>query len=622
MTTAGTIRIEDDPGEPVITDVWSRTTTKYRARAIVLLIVNILLFGCLTCFAYWVREGRLLAPATESYWQQIVATFTTIGGDATLANFVLFPIRLDLVPWHGVVVGLMLAALVSIPILISILYRFPACLPFILLVAFLAVMPWLAVTLTGACILASVKPFRFRFRYASALLGLVLVIFYFYGASRQTAAPFAQFPPEDRIVFMFPWVLATIASCAIMGGVLALARLVNYRPGVVAPSLLVSFIIPMVLFARHVGPDELYYRLLEEHVRKAFLPRDVTALFEHAVHDEWSRRPAPRPAGSAVRATLDFRLASALDDNVDPRNIFAEQRIALIAECDRFLRAYPHSRYAANVLYLKARTMDMRVDEAALLEAKKMLRFYDDFPAATSEMTWRKVVYNDSESDKSAVARLMLARIYARQGRMDEALQLLEELVNTFDARESGNKDRSVKKVLESKPPDDSLKIPVDRVLLQARQLQALLRENIHDPRYGLRPFCGSKPGERSQNGLLQLDPRHPLYRTNLLRLISDQGYPDCLLADNICLLAALQVVDAKQRIQALEDCLKRYPSGDARPESLYRLGVAYHEAQQAARARRTLEAMLAEFPDDPLWSAPARDRLRVVSAAPVETPP
>ena len=211
MTSADTAIMVDEAADQPFTDVWSRTAPKYRKRAIVLLLVNIVLFAGLGSFASGLRTGVTFAPTQYGYWQLVAATFMP-KGTAHLGNFVLFPIRLDIVPLHGIVVGLLLAALVSVPILIAILYRFPCCIPFILIVALLAVMPWLAINITGACILATARPLRFRFRYASALLGLMLVLLYFYGASRQAAPSVEQYAPADRMKFMAPWILATLAS--------------------------------------------------------------------------------------------------------------------------------------------------------------------------------------------------------------------------------------------------------------------------------------------------------------------------------------------------------------------------------------------------------------------------
>ncbi len=195
---------------PTIWDVWSRPGSKYRVRAIVLLIVNVVLFGGLGVFAYWLRSGMLFAPRMAHYWAEFWRTFQPAGDDrVSLSDLLLFPISIYDVPLQMVVLGLLLAALVSIPILVAILYRFACSIPFLLVIAFIAMMPWLALTVAGSCLLASVRPFRFSFRYASAMLGLVLVVIYFFSASRQSPVAVQELAsPSDRIMFFVPWVLA------------------------------------------------------------------------------------------------------------------------------------------------------------------------------------------------------------------------------------------------------------------------------------------------------------------------------------------------------------------------------------------------------------------------------
>jgi ABC-type sugar transport system permease subunit len=151
----------DPAPAPPVRDVWSRSGAKYRRRAIVLLLVNVLLFAAVGSFAFWLRTGHHFAPAVDNYWSLFGKTFQPMGEERiTLSDFLTFPISIYQVPLQIVILGLLLAALVSIPILVSILYRFFACIPFLLVVAFLAVMPWLAITLAGSCLLASVRPFR------------------------------------------------------------------------------------------------------------------------------------------------------------------------------------------------------------------------------------------------------------------------------------------------------------------------------------------------------------------------------------------------------------------------------------------------------------------------------
>ena len=160
-----------------LTDVWSRSGSKYRIRSILLLAVNIVLFAAVGSFAYWLRSGEVFAPARDGYWDLLSQTFWGVGrAEVSLGALLMEPIGVQAVPIQIPIVGLLMAALISIPILVAILYRFWSSLPLIAVVGFLAAMPWLALTLLGSCLLASVRPFRTRLRFMSALIGLIPAI--------------------------------------------------------------------------------------------------------------------------------------------------------------------------------------------------------------------------------------------------------------------------------------------------------------------------------------------------------------------------------------------------------------------------------------------------------------
>ena len=228
----------------IMADVWSRTGSKYRRRAFILLVINLCLFAGLGCVAYWLRTGVVFAPRVADYWDLLAATFHPFPDTKfTPTGLSLAPISIEQVPMMILVHGLILAALVSIPVLVAMLYRLPCSIPFIGVVGFIAVMPWLAIALVGSCLLASVKPFRFRSRFASALMGLLPVILYFFMASRQQSPTVDVLTdPADRIKLLAPLMLAIIVSAFIMGIVLVIAKIVNYRPGAIAPLLAILFL--------------------------------------------------------------------------------------------------------------------------------------------------------------------------------------------------------------------------------------------------------------------------------------------------------------------------------------------------------------------------------------------
>lgn len=614
-------------GPGAIFDVWSRSGSKYRVRAIVLLAVNMLLFAGLGCFAFWLRTGWYLAPALDDYWSLWWQTCLPGGRAHTLTSLLTFPINVEDMPLHIVIAGLLLSALVSIPILVSILYRFYCALPFIAVVGFVGMMPWLALTLLGSCVLASVRPFRFSFRYASALLGLVLVVMYILGVSLQSepaAAVLAN--PGDRIKLVAPWILAVLASCVLLALGLALAKLVNYRPGAIAPLLAMMFALPVALFEEYVGRDELYYRLLEHNYGPTsahFRDQDVQDAFDRHV-GRIHETVKPEQTYAQIASLEDLRWQFELEATPGRRNQFVEYQERAARECDWFILHFPDSRYAPNALYLKGRALDMRVDSAKLRDEKKLV-FYDSYPSAMSREAWMRLAVNAPDSPCTAVALHRLALLEARAGRVDQAIDYLRRL-SRFEgsepATQPGAAASSLGRLLQTAPPESTLQVPVERVVFEGRRLLDLLEYN-NDPLYGYEPLTGpTKPGsEFPRLGWLLFDPQSEHYRQNLEALL--QRYPGSQLRENIEVELASTLADPGQRIAALERCIATYtptgesarPHRDALPEALYRLGEGYLAAGQAGEARRAFQRLLQEYPGS-IWRGRTERRLATLAPA------
>ncbi len=596
----------------VMKDVWFRSGSRYRIRAIVLLAVNVLLFAGVGSFAFWLRSGERFAPIQEGYWDELKQTFVSVPflerTGASLGSFLLEPISVQDVPMQIPIVGLLMAALISIPILVSMLYRFCSSLPFIVVVGFLAVMPWLAITLLVSCIIASVRPFRTRFRFVSALLGLVPAVIYLILAWPGTAEALGgQVDPVDRIKFIAPWVLAIVAATIVFAIVLAIARIVDYRPGAIAPLLAVMFGLPVALFEFNVGRDELYYRLLEALNEAHFADEDASVELEQAVIDKWFRRPPPRGSIAAAREAVEMQWLFELTSDIGPaQTALSRHQAELVGRCDWFLTYFPHSRYALNALFISARALDMRVDPGEFRRTK-WIRFYDDFPSAVSRPAWRIILENRPDSILGAVALLRLAQLDAREGDVERAVSKLNALTTRFDfgeqraevSTETAAQAGPLKGVMTRDSPEVTLDIPRERILLQAHCLRDLLTAN-RDPLYRYDPLCG--PRHRSASflfGLLDLDPRHDRYVDNLEALLA--RYPNCQLEDNIDLEIAKGASSLPERITRIEQCLARYPDRDMVSEALFRLGLALKYDNQPEKGEEAFRRLVREFPDS-VW--------------------
>jgi len=595
-------------------DVWSRSGSKYRIRAIVLLGVNVLLFAGVGSFAFWIRSGEFFAPARDGYADILIATFTGVGeASVSLGSLLAGPVGVENVPMMIPIVGLLMATLIAIPILVAILYRFWSSIPFIAVVGLIAVMPWLAITLLGSCILASVRPFRTRFRFMSALIALIPAIVYLVLAWNGTHdAVVGRIDPVDAIKYVAPWVLAVVAGACVFAVVLSIADFVDYRPGAVTPLLAIMLAIPVALFEQRVGRDELYYRLLEQLDLAHFAEVDATVSWEEAARRRWETHPLPRPSWNAVREIEAEKWQMELASDTRPYESELARHQAEIADrCDWFRKYFPDSRYTPNALFIKARALDRRVDLVEFRETK-WIRFYDEFPSVASRETWRIILQNRPDTLLGAIARCRLAHIESREGDVDRAIDRLAELIAKFDRRQqSADKEpgdqapstTGLQRALERESPESSLHVSIDRMVLEAHRLYDLLTRN-RDPLYDYAPLCGPRRADGEVwYGMLDLDPRHGSYVRRLERLA--KAYPNAQIGDNIELEIAKATRDPVDRISRLEQLVARVPAGDATAEALLRLSLTYREIQHSRESEEVVTRLVTQYPES-IWTKQA----------------
>ncbi len=563
------------------------------------------LFGGMCCFMYWLRYGWPFPPSHEEYIANFQNTLNFAGHvQITLHDLFMQPISLQLVPMQSVVIGLLIASLVSIPILVSILYRFRFSIPFCVMVSVLAVMPWLGVTLLLSCLIAAYGRLKLKFRFAAALLGLVPIGVYFFTASRGSFAPEDVLTPQiERALVVAPLLMSALASCALMVVVLTIARVVDYRPGAIAPLLAIMFLTPWFLFMQIVGRDELHYRLFERH----YGPQSIE-YFAAADAGEVSRSiarrlkirlgPAAPPTAELERAALHF-FQSQRDgaDGSNPEEVpglraaveaewlehlqaCARWQYRVDVESDKFLRDFPDSRYWPCVLYIKGRALDMRIDSKAFQQAG-LLRFHADFPSVASRAAWDALANNFPNSPLAKVARFRLARLHARAGDIDQAIHELAAVENSRTQREQGESDaRTLEGLLAKKPPEASLADEHLNFEDRASEMLEFLRRNRSAP-FGDAPLIA----------YLNCDARHAKHAQNLESIL--QRFPKCAITDNIELQRAL--VRTEDRVGELEKLRDRFPDGDTSAEVLFRLGAALAAAGKRDKARECFQKLINE---------------------------
>ncbi|MFW6146599.1 MAG: tetratricopeptide repeat protein [Planctomycetota bacterium] len=350
--------------------------------------VNLLLYAAVNVMLHLLASGRPVSTSAEQF---------RFWAGRPLAQMLTEPLSIFTHPWMILVVGGLLAAIVSVPLLVACLYRAWLCVPFLFYVAALAHAPVLAFVLAVGCVLVAATDLRRRNASLALLLGLAPVCIYFYLAARPTTI---AMPPTQRLALSVPFVVAAVVAVIAMGLVLLIAHWVRYRPGVICPVLVVLTAAPAWLFLDHVGGDELAFALLTS---------DMTPTEVIFPGGPFRRDPSltDEPPTEAEIRRAEARLA--------------QRRKARLDLCDAFLKRYPDSDRAATVLWIKGVTLDLRVNHPAL--RRGTLQFYDSHPRNASAPTWRRLVRAFPEDPRAAVARLRLALLACRKGRVKEAYE-------------------------------------------------------------------------------------------------------------------------------------------------------------------------------------------------------
>jgi outer membrane protein assembly factor BamD (BamD/ComL family) len=316
----------------------------------------------------------------------------------------------------------------------------------------------------------------------------------------------------------------------------------------------------------------------------------------------------PRPRWEAIQEIEKTKWLFELATDIGPyRSELTRHQAEIASQCDWFHRYFPDSRYMPNALYIKARAWDRRVDLGEFRRTK-WIRFYEDFPSEASRETWRILLENRPHSPIGAAALLRLAQFEARDGDVDRAVTKLSTLIEEFGnstrvSAASTEGEGALSDVLARDVPEASLKISIERVLLEAHRLRGLLVAN-RDPLYGYDPISGVRDAIGALGvGIMDLDPRHDRYVYHLEAIKAQ--YPRCQVEDNIDLEIAKATESAGRKIELLEECVRRFPDRDAVPEALLRLGLAYRTVDRSGRADEAFARLTREHPNS-IWAEQA----------------
>ncbi len=494
-------------------------------RTILFVSINVMGFAVVSAFWQYLSTGK---------WLNFDAFFRNLF--IPMGAVFIQPLGIFAHPWMVPVYGLLLGVTILVPITVSVLYRLRVAVIFLVMLAFVAQLPLLALAVVTGCVMTGHTPFRSNMPMAAALLGMLPAIIYVVVLGCPTLAGttdrdyWATVEPARRWVLYGPYLLALLSVIIGSAVVLAMAKVTNFRPGAVWPVLLVLSAAPMVAFYVRVGPAELQYSLIVNRTA----PGDM--ILPEMPLGQWLR---DHPDTVGLTTTL---LGSAA------RRDLLAKRDALTTRCELFLADHNRHARVPEVMWILAQSRSMQLDE--VVYRNDVIRGTCAFVLPAARPTWQSLLDTYPRSDQAALARLRLAQLALRDesipppDRLELANQLLrqarEDLEDILAAQPDSRGDAASPAIF-TKPRARPQQSYYYRALHDVRKLQRLIELNDleDDP-----------DGVELLTTLLNIDPAQPDAGELYQQLARD--HMDVALGDNIELAAALAQQDRQERAKKL----------------------------------------------------------------------
>lgn len=604
--------MNEQPVEPARRSRWNFRRFQERpllrptrpGRAFVFLAINLAGYVFANAFLHYLATGRWVG-GVGSYAEAFSRPF-----GYTLVR----PLSVLTHPWLILVFGLLLAAVIIVPLLVACLYHSRYCVFFLPCVVFLAQAPVLTLCLAVGCVLVAATPLRHKAPMLALLLGLLPVGVYLYFAS--SPGPTLT-SPIQRLILYVPFVTAAVGAVIAGGLVLLIARLTRYLPGVIWPVMAVLLVAPSWLFYRYIGADELEYAVLAEQLTPAgsLFADQALSVWRH----EHNFQGSPAELLEAVRADL------------------AARKAGILARCNRFIREHPDSDRLSAVWWIQGITLDTQISVRRL--SAELVQSYDDVPAwdpqaaqrsaehwrALAERfaddvragdAWWRLALLELRVDEKALAELpedaQAQVVLEKAARARQMLDLAEQALTPLS--ESSANPNAVAEVFRRDPGVPSGE-HLRRIEAKVRQMQWLMRVN------------NAAQDARNARAFIEyvgLDLDRQTLGASLMRIrgLAEQ-YADTDLADNFALADATSLIEGADRARALLAITQEYdPASDGAIRARYELGLLVLQGQAADGLKSAAEyfrAVAREAPGNP-WCKSAEEhyqRLAVMEGTP-----
>ena len=532
------------------------------------------------CLLSWLFNIALYMILCGFYNRIMTGQFWVTGVNAEIRYIIpnfLSPINIFEFPAYILLFAAILAMIVAIPMLVSQLYNLFYALPLVLVGLLLCHDLPMSLSIFFACAAVSFDPLRFKSKFVSAVLCMAPVVFYW--AVFAGPNPWQDSDALRWAIAYSPLAFAYLNCILLFGITLLIGHFTRYKPFLIVPIFFVVLAVTIWQFCDHVG---IYERDFRAEV-VSFSPKNMAEFQDRSIVPLIEKERAaikqeqPYLSDDAINSKIEFRWrwAFALEPtNVTPDSEAARVRINIASAKERaidsfkgFIEKHQNSKRLAEVLYYRALTIDMIVDQRAL-RFEDTLRFTSKYTSEESEFLWRAIKENYPNSIFAIEARLRLAHLLAGKKpinvtgtyNFDQAIMLLKDNLEICKAKIEQMKAENGKDQLISEIDGIFAKPEPAITLAEAEKLQTRIEQLIS--LLSIENRAGNLRHEKRLADFIMLNPSQLRYEDKLKELLLDSPKPDPLL-DNIELEIARITQNIDNKDIKLMNIVKEYPDTD-----------------------------------------------------------
>ncbi|MEN6385848.1 MAG: hypothetical protein ABFD79_11720 [Phycisphaerales bacterium] len=583
---------------------------------------------------------------TAVFWSKLLTgqlLFPTFPGPFYLKDLILSPLSIYEYPAQIFVMGLLLGILIAVPILASQLMSFKYSILFLLILAFIAGLPGLAIAVLIGAFAAAIRPLRFRSRIISFVLCTAPSILYF--------AFFGGDKNADSLRWAMsyaPWLDGLITALALAGLVLLIGHFTRYIPSLIWTISFAVLITTIFVFQDGINLSELDYQLFIaennpdkiKEFQDTSLTESLDKILKSPQRNSYFQSPFYPVETIALRAVLKKEIQNRLlldrwpewfNESASPS--YQTRKRLLLREYEKFitpekqwwkpqivhttlLKSRARIRRMPIALYYKAMLSELSPELNVLVE-KETLHFYDDYPHRENLPIWHRLFSEFPDSPESIEARWRRAVHLAGMGEFGHTQEMINESLAMIvrEMEKAAAESSEITGTIFRKPAKT---VMTDYELKKLRRKFLYLQSLISPENVGT-----DVKNKKVVAQFIILNPHDVLYKSQLDYLLEQAG-ENSPLKDNIILAQTMLISDAIQRADQLGKVAKDFAGTDGGTQAKFEQAclklTIWKEHQLSekekekylAEAQSSLQKFLKDFPNCYL-SEQAQEKLTVL---------